>query len=286
VLANRIWRYHFGQGLVATPDNLGQSGARPVDPGLLDWLASELIRSGWSLKHLNRLIVTSATWKQAGANSKAASRDGASSQGDDYWSFIREARRLDAESLRDAMLTVSGEIDLTSGGAYVPTKTDKQGQVIIDEKQPGAHRRSLYLQQRRTSPVGIISTFDGPAHNPVCVQRVSSTVALQSLALLNSEFIRVRARAFAKRVLKSAELPGKSTVISGTKSSPGDSTHALKTAFDLAYGRAPTREELSAAETFLREQNAAYKNKPHATEQVWTDLCQMLLASNAFLYVD
>src|ERR1043165_991786 len=99
------------------------------------------------------------------------------------------------------MLAVSGELDLTSGGPYVPTTTDKQGQVIIAEKQAGACRRSIYLQQRRSAPVGFLSMFDGPAHNPVCIQRVSSTVASQSLSLLNSEFVHLRARAFAKRVL-------------------------------------------------------------------------------------
>jgi hypothetical protein len=88
--------------------------------------------------------------------------------------------RLDAEALRDAMLAVSGEIDLTAGGPYVPTKTDNAGQVIIDERQAGGKRRSVYLQQRRTHPVNLLATFDGPAHNPVCIQRVHSTVALQS----------------------------------------------------------------------------------------------------------
>src|ERR1041385_2898136 len=118
--------------------------------------------------------------------------------------MMRSTRRLDAESLRDAMLAVSGELDLKAGGSYVPTKTDNHGQVIIDEKQAGAFRRSIYLQQRRTAPVNFLSTFDGPNHNPVCVQRVSSTVALQSLSLLNSEFVHLRARGFAKRVMGSA----------------------------------------------------------------------------------
>src|ERR1041385_9197732 len=103
------------------------------------------------------------------------------------------------------MLAVSGKLDLASGGPYVPTKTDQAGQVVIDEKQAGAWRRSIYLQQRRTAPVNFLSTFDGPAHNPVCVQRVSSTVALQSLSLLNSEFVHLRARAFAKRVMGSGD---------------------------------------------------------------------------------
>ena len=156
--------------------------------------------------------------------------------------------------------------------------------MIIDEKQAGAFRRSIYLQQRRTAPVNLISTFDGPAHNPVCVQRVSSTVALQSLSLLNSEFVHFRARAFARRVMGSAAfrpLPSASDDDrrSGLKS-------ALHCAVELAYGRPPTKDELSAAEDFIREQSNIYKDQSDAEVRVWTDLCQMLLASNAFLYVD
>src|SRR2546425_232062 len=118
-------------------DNLGQSGARAACPELLDWLASALIPSGWSLKHLHRLILNSATWRQAcdPLDVESLATGG-------------QPRRLDAESLRDAMLAVSGELDLTSGGPYVPTTTDRQGQVIIAEKEAGAYRRSIYLQQR------------------------------------------------------------------------------------------------------------------------------------------
>jgi hypothetical protein len=301
VLVNRIWHHHFGQGLVSSIDNFGQSGARPVCPELLDWLASELIRSGWSLKHLHRLILNSATWKQTANDGVrpspgAASREGGKSQDvskpaprsitrDGDTAITRSApRRLDAESLRDAMLTVSGELDLAAGGPSVPTKTDKQGQVIIDEKQPGAWRRSIYLQQRRTHPVDFLATFDGPAHNPVCVQRVSSTVALQSLSLLNSEFVHLRARAFAKRVMSSAAFQPVQSAVEDERRSGLKS--ALPLAFELAYNRPPTHDELAAAEAFVREQSTLYEGQPEASVRVWIDLCQMLLASNAFLYVD
>jgi hypothetical protein len=278
VLVNRVWHYHFGQGLAGTVDNLGQSGARPVCPELLDWLATELIRSGWSLKHLHRLIVTSATWKQQASDANAD----APAHTAPLITF--PTRRLDAESLRDAMLAVSGELDLKTGGPYVPTKTDKQGQIIFDEKQAGAFRRSIYLQQRRTHPVDFLSTFDGPAHNPVCVQRVSSTVALQSLSLLNSEFVRLRARAFAKRVMGSPAFRPLQSANDDERRSGLKS--ALLGAFELAYCRPPTDAELTAAEDFIREQGIVYKDQSDAEVRVWTDLCQMLLASNAFLYVD
>jgi hypothetical protein len=273
VLVNRIWNYHFGQGLVSTLDNLGQSGERPVYPELLDWLASEFIGSGWSLKHLHRLILNSATWKQACADVENRSP------------MIRsQPLRLDAESLRDAMLTVSGEIDLTSGGSYVPTTTDKQGQVIIDEKQAGAYRRSIYLQQRRTAPVSFLSSFDGPAHNPVCVQRVSSTVALQSLFLLNSEFVQLRARSFAKRILACNDLAARE--VTNEKPNGSRLKSVLRLAFELAYNRPPMPRELSAAKSFIKEQRVIYQGQPDAAVRIWTDFCQMLLASNAFLYVD
>lgn len=269
VLANRIWHYHFGRGLAATADNLGRSGSRPAAPELLDWLACELVESGWDLKHLHRLILNSAAWKQA-------LTPGMQSAGSDPALVRGQSERLDAESLRDAMLAVSGELDLRMGGRCTGTTTDKQGQVVIDESQEGATRRSLYLQQRRTMPVAFLSTFDGPAHNPVCVQRVSSTVALQSLALLNSEFVQRRARAFAQRLLSPGPLRDRQRSDEGR----------VEQAFELAYGREPTPAEARAAAEFLREQSAIYAQAPDAPVRVWTDFCQMLLASNAFLYVD
>jgi hypothetical protein len=288
VLANRIWHFHFGQGIVSTIDNLGQSGAKPSNPGLLDWLAGELIRSGWSLKHLHRLIVTSAAWRQGlGVESPIGliGKTGVTASSSATLqprNLSPRSRRLDAEALRDAMLTVSGELDSRIGGPYVPGKADAEGQIIIDESQPGAHRRSLYLQQKRTHPVSLLSVFDGPAHNPVCIQRVQSTVALQSLAVLNSEFVRARAKAFARRVLSST--PTISPTAGGGDSASRQAP--LRLAFELAYGRPPTIDESAAAEGFLGAQSSVRAGESDATERVWTDFCQMLIASNAFLYVD
>ena len=294
VYVNRVWQQHFGVGLVSTPDNFGRSGARPRYPELLDWLAFEFIHSGWSLKHLHRLILTSETWKQENRNpametstiGEAVTKNGATHAASPADARnpdadrLQQTWRLDAESLRDAMLAVSGELDLNAGGPYVPTKADKDGQVVIDEKQAGAWRRSIYLQQRRTAPVNFLSTFDGPAHNPVCVQRVSSTVALQSLSLLNSEFVHLRARAFARRLLADANSAATASTASGTDEL------RVERAFDLAYARPPTGVERAAAKEFLHEQRSIYTDRPDSAVNVWTDLCQMLLASNAFLYVD
>jgi hypothetical protein len=261
LIVNRVWAAHFGAGLVETPDNFGKSGKAPANPALLDWLTDDFVKSGWRLKHLNRLILTSSTYRQSLGLALPFSKDPEAPL----------TRRLGAESIRDAMLAVTGEIDLREGGPYVPIKGDSDGQIIVDENKPGAKRRSIYLQQRRMQPPNFISTFDGPAHNPVCIQRVHSTVALQSLSLLNSDFVRARARAFAKRLMASRTV--------------GDETeHRLQTGFFLAFGRPGTENEVKAAQAFLEEQRKVYDDGK--SEAIWTDFCQMLLASNQFLYVD
>jgi hypothetical protein len=259
VMANRVWHHHFGEGLVPTLDNLGRSGARPSDPALLDWLAVELRESGWSLKHLHRVIVTSRAYRQMAGDP------------------LVSPRRLDAEEVRDAMLAVSGELDLVVGGPAVPTQATGDGEITIDEGRPDAHRRSLYLQHRRTHPVDLLATFDGPAFNPVCIQRMNSTVALQSLSLLNSDFVRRRAKAFAHRV-----------AVEGVGDPAGRSptSRRVEVAFEMALGRPPTHPELDAAGEFLGMQSKAYAGQSDAADRGWTDFCQMLMAANPFLYVD
>jgi hypothetical protein len=147
------------------------------------------------------------------------------------------------------------------------------GQITVDEKAPGAHLRSLYLQQRRTQPPAMLQVFDGPAHNPVCVQRVQSTVALQSLAMLNSDFVRQRSRAFAHRLLAS----GDASVSTESR---------LEASIRLAYGRGPSAGELELGRQFLQRQEAIYPEGSDRRLNAWTDYCQMLLASNEFLYVE
>src|SRR5262249_35687777 len=151
VMVNRIWQHHFGVGLVATPDNLGQSGAPASHPELLDYLATEFIRSGWSVKAMHRLILRSAVYRQTSAFREDAFQIARGNRL--LWQF--PLRRLDAEAVRDAMLSVSGELDRHLGGPYVPTRRTAAGTVAIDEKLPGARRRSVYLQQRRSQ----VATF-------------------------------------------------------------------------------------------------------------------------------
>ncbi len=274
VWVNRVWKLHFGEGLVATADNLGRSGGTPSHPELLDWLASEFIRSGWSLKHLHRLLVNSSAWRQSsrfddrtgpavGALARAQQVDGSNRL---LWHY--PIRRLDAEALRDSMLAASGEMDTRVGGPYTPIQADAAGQIEVNESTPGARRRSLYLQQRRTQPLNLLEVFDGPQPNPVCIQRNPSTVVLQSLSLLNSDFARRRASAMARRVLEF---------------DAADSERRVTAAFELTTGRPPTGPERTAAVAFL---DHATRRRVGAETRAWTDFCQMLLAGNAAVYVE
>jgi hypothetical protein len=272
VMVNRIWQQHFGIGLVATPDNFGQSGARPSHPELLDYLAREFIRSGWSVKALHRLILQSAVYRQAGTlREDAFARDP-----DNRLLWRYPLRRLDAEAVRDSMLAVAGELDGRLGGPYVPTQRAAEGSVVVDETRADARRRSVYLQQRRTQVATILELFDAPAMATTCSLRNTSTVPLQSLALMNSAFVRARARAFARRLC--ARSPG----------DPGNASdqHRVERAFRLACGRLPRLEEATASSRFLTAQRQLYTQAKEAELQTWTDFCQMLLASNAFLYVE
>ena len=267
MFVNRVWQQHFGTGLAATPDNLGVTGAKPTHPELLDYLAAEFVQSGWRLKSLHRLLVTSATYRQSGTLRESAYT--IDPENKLLWRF--PLQRLDAESVRDAILSASGELNLAIGGPYVPTKANSDSQVVVEETNAGAKRRSLYLQQRRTQPLTMLDVFDTARMNPNCTRRNPSTVSLQSLALLNSDFMRARSRAFAHRLEKECG---------------PDNNQRLGRAFLLTLGRKPNPAERSAAEEFLRSQATHYADQPDKDQRVWTDLCQMVLAGNAFLYVE
>jgi hypothetical protein len=267
-MVNRIWQRHFGTGIVATPDNFGLSGARPTHPALLEYLADEFQASGWSVKHLHRLIVLSATYRQA----SAADGPGVALDPDDRLLWRFPLARLDAEAVRDSMLCVSGEMAEKMYGPYVICNRDEEGAVVVREDQDGAHRRSLYLQQRRTQVNSLLELFDAPTIVNNCPVRGTSTVPLQSLALLNSSFVRARAVAFAAAARRSPAAPAGS----GTES-------RIRGAITVAFGRAPTAAEQAASSQFLAEQTASYSANE---ESAWRDFCQMLLASNAFLYVE
>jgi hypothetical protein len=192
VLANRIWLHHFGRGLVESPGDFGTLGSRPTHPELLDYLASELPASGWSLKKMHKLIMLSSVYRQSSRRDAAVNTDLENSLYSRY-----PIRRLDAEALRDRILVASGKLDRTLFGKPVPVEEDFVGQVVVKDDQP---RRSIYLQTRRTKPVSFLTTFDAPVMTVNCERRSPSTGAQQSLMLMNSEFILKQAGLFAQRV--------------------------------------------------------------------------------------
>jgi hypothetical protein len=264
VMVNRIWQQHFGAGIVATADNLGASGAKPSHPDLLDYLAAEFVASGWSIKAMHRLILNSAVYRQSSEPRHNADPD-------NRLLARYPLRRLDAEAIRDAMLHVSGELDARAGGPFVPSKRNPEGTVDIDETADGAFKRSIYVQQRRTQVVSFLQLFDAPSIVTTCGKRTPSTVPLQSLALLNSEFARARAKALAGRLARAA----------------GDNdAKRIDLAFRIACGRPPIKDERQMCEEFLARQREVYAKDKESDARAWADLCQMVFASNAFLYVD
>ncbi|WP_397570988.1 PSD1 and planctomycete cytochrome C domain-containing protein [Schlesneria sp. T3-172] len=267
VTANRWWQHHFGTGLAPTPENLGYSGVAPTHPELLEYLASELIRSGWSAKSFHRLILHSAAYRQSSVPHERGENIDPSNQL--LWRF--PLNRMDAESIRDSMLAIAGELDLRHGGPYVPTAHDAEGDVVVKEATDGALRRSIYLQQRRTQVPGILEVFDSPSIVANCTLRIPTTIPLQSLKLLNSEFVRSRSAAFAKRVLSDVE---------------GPLTRRIDYAFELAVGRPATSDESAFAIDFLERQPAEYPGQADAEERAWVDFTNLLLSINAFLYIE
>ncbi|WP_397571458.1 PSD1 and planctomycete cytochrome C domain-containing protein [Schlesneria sp. T3-172] len=194
VLANRIWLHHFGRGIVDTPGEFGILGSRPTHPELLDWLADELVRQGWSLKRMHKLIMMSSVYRQSSRrlDQRAANLD---SDGSLYSRY--SVRRLEAEIVRDRMLATCGRIDTTQFGPSVEVMEDFAGQVHVKDDSP---RRSVYIQARRSKPVSLLTAFDAPVMSINCERRTNSTVALQSLMLMNGDFTLKQAEHLAKRL--------------------------------------------------------------------------------------
>ncbi|MCG6156555.1 PSD1 and planctomycete cytochrome C domain-containing protein [Rubinisphaera margarita] len=197
VLVNRVWMHHFGTGLVSTPGDFGKLGDSPTHPELLDWLASEFTGSGWSLKKLHRLILTSTAWRQTSYPDSQMSQIDPENRF--YWR--KSLQRLEAEVLRDRMLTASGSLDRALFGPPAEIKEDETGQIIVDGPQK---RRSLYIEVRRTQPVAMLQMFDAPVMDINCERRPVSTVATQSLMLMNGEFTLAQAELLAERVTTTA----------------------------------------------------------------------------------
>jgi hypothetical protein len=255
VIVNRLWQLHCGRGLVATPSDFGAQGAGPTHPELLDWLAIELIRGGWRLKPIQALIMTSATYRQGSRVDEAkAAKDIENTL---FWR--QERRRLEAEPIRDAMLAVSGMLD---GRMFGPGSLDER-----------MRRRSIYFTIKRSKLIPMLTLFDAPdALVPIAV-RSSTTVAPQSLLLLNSPVVREWAAGFAQRV----------------KPREGESTgDAVRRAYRLALGREPSDDEIADALAFLDAQAASHREAGHGDglEASWTDFGQVLFGLNEFVFIE
>ncbi|MFO0876048.1 MAG: PSD1 and planctomycete cytochrome C domain-containing protein [Gemmataceae bacterium] len=287
VIVNRVWMHHFGRGLVHTPGDLGQLGDRPTHPELLDWLASEFMQD-WSLKRLHRLLVTSSAYRQSARLDANAYRI----DPDNKLLWRMSVRRLEAEAVRDAILTVTGRLNLAQFGEPVPVMPDESGQVVVgvDRRdtagyltKPGrelgndVYRRSVYIQAKRSMPLTVMETFDNPVPAPCCDKRTASTVAPQALLLMNSQFVVEQAGHFAERVAREAG---------------SEERGRVRLAWRLALGKEPSEADLTGAVAYLAEQTALFSQKPRGKgepeprQRALETFCHALLSSNPFLYVD
>ena len=267
VMVNRIWQYHFGEGLVRTPDDFGARGNRPTHPDLLDWLAVEFMESGWSIKHIHGLILRSTVYQQS------SHYDSTREEADPSNRLLNRfpKRRLEAEAIRDAMLAVSGRLDLRMYGESVPTKRLEDGRVIVPEDHPDRARRSVYISTQRTGIPGILATFDAPVMETNSPKRSTSAISQQALVAMNNPFMHESAEALRDRI----ESEGHETF-----------EERLNRIWTLAYARNPTEEETSSMQAWL--QNAMDVDSPSIDQlkDAWKTLCQAVLSSNEFLYLD
>jgi Protein of unknown function (DUF1553)/Protein of unknown function (DUF1549)/Planctomycete cytochrome C len=277
VMVNRIWLQHFGKGLVDTPANFGRIGAKPSHPELLDWLATEFVRQGWSLKKLHRLILTSTAYRQSSAVTPALE------EGDPDNTLLSRfpLRRLDAEAIRDGVLKLSGRLDLTPLGPPEEVQLTPEGEVISQGSAAG-FRRSVYLQQRRSLPLTLLELFDAPRMDPNAIMRAHSTVPTQALQLWNSDMLRENARYLAGRVIDTVGENVERQV-----------EHVLL----MAYSRPASGEEKKLGQEAIRKFEVHWKEQmnkeapaePKAHKASWLALanyCHAILNSAEFTYVD
>ncbi|MFT5523227.1 MAG: hypothetical protein ACI9G1_000482 [Pirellulaceae bacterium] len=269
VMVNRIWRWHFGRGLVESTDNLGKLGKRPQNQELLDWLCSRFVRDGWSVKSLHRLICLSSTYRTSSSVNAAGDRVDPANRL--HWRA--NMSRLDAESIRDSMLTIGGLLDETMGGSLLHVKNREFifNHTSKDETKYDSNRRSIYLPVIRNHLYEVFQLFDYSDASVTNSDRPTTTVAPQALFMLNSEFAERTSAGFAKRVMETSD----------------SSDERIAVAYQLAFGRPPTKNQIQRDKRFLEvfaSQKSSTENQ--SSEQLsWQLYCQMLLASNEFIYV-
>ncbi|MBI1349268.1 DUF1553 domain-containing protein [bacterium] len=273
VMVNRIWQQHFGMGLVKTPSDFGLRGQPPSHPALLDHLALTFMNEDWSIKAMHRRILHTRLYQLSSLDDP---RNVAVDPNNDWlWKFSR--RRLDAEALRDAMLFISGELDLTMPREPHPFPPVDQWEFTQHHPFRGQYdsrHRSIYLMTTRLNALPFMVSFDGADRNASTPKRDSSVTAIQSLYLLNSEFVHQQAQAFARRLIQSE----------------ADANARMRLAYELTIARPPTSDETAANRDFLEHVNASFQQSDLTTEereqQRWASLARVLFRMNEFLYVD
>lgn len=259
VMANRIWHYHFGTGLVDTPSDFGVNGSRPTHPGLLDWLAQEFVKSGWSMKHLHRIILLSRTYRQSSSPPDMTAGMARDAQTRLLWRF--PPRRLEAEVLRDTILSAGNKLDLRMGGPGFDLFEPNTNYVKIynskSEFGPDDFRRMIYQHKPRVQLDNVFGAFDCPDAGQIAPRRNVSTTPLQALGLLNSTFALEQAGYFASRV---AEETG------------NNPSTQVDRAFQIAFNRSPSGEEAIAATELVRQHGLP-------------SLCRALINSNEFIQI-
>jgi hypothetical protein len=275
VLVNRLWKHHFGEGIVKSTDDFGAMGQKPTHPELLDWLASELIAGGWSIKAMQRLMVNSSTYRMSSAKRPDAARIDPSN----VYLHRMNVHRLEAESIRDAILCVSGRLESVLYGPSVPVHLtsfmEGRGRPAQSGPADGGGRRSIYLNVRRNFLDPMLLAFDAPVPFSTMGRRNVSNVPAQALALLNDPLVISQARLWASRAL----------------AVPGQTPRArVDDLYVTALGRPATTEEARASLAFLDSQMQARQAHPGTSADAallaWADLCHVLINVKDFIFID
>ncbi len=274
VIANRIWQYHFGRGIVRTSSTFGLQGEEPTHPELLDWLADRFVKDGWSFKKMHKRILLSKTWQL----SSHASKEAEAKDPENKWLGRYPRRRLEAEPMRDATLFVSGRLKTGSPGAHPFPKPNRKDEYPFTQHNPfrkdySYDHRAIYLPSRRLDKHPYMEMFNGPDPNECTANRDVSTVALQSLYWMNSDFIRDNARSFAARLLEMSEKPDE----------------RIAFGYETAFGRPPTGREIEQMTGYVEKYAKAVPGElpdDVRLRRAWASACRILLSSNEFVYVD
>lgn len=272
VMANRIWRWHFGQGLVRSTDNFGRLGDAPVNQPLLDWLAHRFMQQNWSIKAMHRLIMLSSTYQMSSDYDPQA----AEVDSENHWHWRADIQRLEAEEIRDALLAVAGTLDRTIGGSLLHVKDRDYffDHTSRDGTRYDSRRRALYLPVVRNNVYDVFQLFDFADPSVLSGNRDTTTIAPQALFMLNSELVLDASESLAARVLEQPDL---------------DDAGRIQLVYQRAYGRPAAEAEIAKAAALVEEISKSVEptqsDPAKRRLQAWASLCQVVLAANEFIYV-